>query len=140
MSSTIRHGYAMHVASVMSFYRDNFEQTREFPVAYASANVAVVLGSNLISMSKMVMRFEYVSPIWSWLPRIVLDHLLATFVFILIFYIAHSFILIRNNTWRFMIRDFESLNRRERNFYRLSSLIILVASLSWIVVESYYFV
>jgi hypothetical protein len=108
--------YYMLFSSIMAIYRDTFKETRDFPVAYASAIVTVIFGFIWIAFSYLLIRTEIWPDAWINFPIFVFHNRIGAFVVLIIFYLCHCIYFLRKEKWKSILVEFDELSANQRRF------------------------
>ena len=119
-------------ASLLSFYR-RFESVKNYPVAYASAVITVILSTLLIALSYFAVRKGIdigVDLTWSRTMSIGLPVSIA-------FYLSHAVLVSKNDYWRKLLVDFDSESSTFRLWASLSTIVAVGGSMFWMLFEMF---
>lgn len=128
--------YRLHFSCLLAIYRDNFEETRDFPVAYASAVVTMILSFVWIAFSYLLVRTNVWPDSWIDFPGFVSSNRVGAFVVLVLFYLSHCIYFVRRGRWKLVLAEFDGLNANQRRFTYISLAVISVSSITWMVVEN----
>ncbi len=123
--------YPCVFASILYFYR-RIESVRNYPVAYSSALVTVIFGFLVIAASYIVERQDIDI-------SIDLSQLRSKFVGMLVlvvFYLAHIFIVSIGGYWRKLLEDFDGERAAFKLGAHLLTVIVTGVSVSWMIYEN----
>ena len=135
MLKTPANPYSMFFSSIMAIYRDNFEETRKFPVAYASAVVTVILSFIWIALSYFLIRTQIWPHGWISFPNYLLFTKLEAFVALVVFYLCHCIYFARKERWKLALIKFDALNPNHRRTTFLILTLVSVCSVAWMISE-----
>lgn len=130
--------FEMVLACIMAFYRDRFEDTREYPVAYSSAVVVFWLGFLVIAVKGALMRMGMLSPRRELALTFDLDDVLFLVALLVLFLAMVTYYTIKHR-WRRVLDEYDDLPDKSRATFRISSLAALVGVLVWAVLELFLF-
>lgn len=126
--------FELLMACIMVFYRDCFEDTRRYPVAYSSAAIVVWFGFLIIAGKGMLTRIGVFAP-----PRAAAltfqfgDVLFLTILLAL--YIALVFYYTREHRWKRVVAEFDQLPYASKLSVRVLSLVAFVGVSLWAMLE-----
>lgn len=135
MSESFPSLYYTFFSSIMAIYRDTFKETRDFPVAYASAVVTVIFGFFWIAFSYLLVRIEVWPNTWIDFPNFVLHNKMGAFVVLIIFYVCHCIYFVRKDRWKAILVEFDELTANQRLFSYVYLLVLSTSSVLWMVTE-----
>ncbi len=119
-------------ASLMVFYRNNFKDTEDYPVAYTAIGITAVLAFLAIAVSVRLQQSGIFSVSMSSFPR--WQH----FVFWILVYLGQTLFLTSGGRWKRYLHDFEALPAKQQTTVNVATLLFVVLPLLWMCFELFF--
>ena len=125
--------YPVVFASFLSFYR-RFESQENYPVAYASAGITVILSTLLIATAFFVSRRDFHLGVdLSWSTSFSVGLAVS-----IVFYFCHIYFVSKSDYWRKLLVDFDSERPAFKILANLSTITLFGGAMSWLFFELYW--